>query len=179
MEVVNPERENSDLDFTESVTKIIDRAKGLNTSDQNDLEFLVLNISEKEHLIIRTQDVDEKDKSIHKLLRKVNFEPNSIRKIEFWYNPLQLDNGELISASLKFTEEKWKNRTVIRLIGASTYPSEALSNPPRRPPQEGLYPVYDRDTIDWSKMPQHTPITTKEASKLLEKIKNKVLTKIR
>lgn len=179
MELVNSERENSNLDFTDSITKIIDGAKSLKTSDKNNPEFTVLNISEKEQLVIHIQVVDEKDKSIHKPLRRVNFEPQSIRKIEIWYNPLQLDNGELVSVSFNFTEEKWKDQTATRLIGASIYPSEALSNPLRRSPQEGLYPIYDRDTIDRSKMPQRTPIATEEAAELLEKIRNKVLTKLR
>ncbi|MGB6838791.1 MAG: hypothetical protein WBD86_02145 [Microgenomates group bacterium] len=172
--IYNPESKNPNLNFTRLVTKIIDDTKLLAETDKSNPDFLTLEINKGEHLVIRIQDIDKKGKSLHKLYQRLNLEPQSVRNIEIFYNPLQLDGGNLVSATFNFTEEEWKNRTVTRLIKAGTFPSEALANPSRRSPQEGLYPAYDRDTIDWSKMPQRTPIAAEEVIKLLEKIKDKV-----
>jgi len=172
--IYSPEKNDPNLDFTRLVTEIIDNTKLLAGTDKNNPDFITLDISEGEHIVIHLQDVDKKGKSLHKLYQKLNLEPQSVRKIEIFYNPLQLDSGKLVSTTFDFIEEGWKNRTATRLIKAHTIPSEALANPPRRSPQEGLYPVYDRDIIDWSKMPQRSPIVAEEVTKLLEKIRDKV-----
>ncbi len=169
------ERMIPDTDFASLVTEVVDNTKLLAGTGKDNPDYVTLDIGEAEHVVIHIEDIDKKNKSIHKRHKRINFEPQSVRKIEIWYNPLHLDNGELVSTILEFTEEKREERTVTKLTNARTYPSEALANPPRRRPPEGLYPVYDRDTIDWSKMPEHRSIAAEEAIKLLEKIRDRVL----
>jgi len=167
----SPERKQ-ELDFIESVTKIIDNAKRLTGSNEDHQEFTVLDINEKEHLVIRVQEIDKKK---GRLYQKLDLKPSKVKDIEIWYGHLQLEDGELVNLTLNFRQQERKNQQTMKLIKASTRPWMADEDVPRRKPQKGIYPIYDRDTIDFSKMPGPIPLNYEKATELLEKIQKKVL----
>ena len=173
--LVGPERKSSNLDFTESVTKIVDSAKHLVTPDKDNLEFTVLDINKSEQLVIHTQEID---KQKDKLYKKLGKKPLKVKDIQIWYSHLQSESGEPVNLTLNFRQEEWKNKIHTNLVQAGTRPSKVFENPPRlKNPPKGIYPIKDRDTIDWSKIPPRTPVNEEEAIRLLEKIQEKVSVK--
>lgn len=161
-------------DFKKSVSELIDDARRLASLDKNLPDLIGLDMDKNEYLIIQFFEDEKPEDTLQKLSRKFNLEPQKTTKIEIFYSPLKLDDDKQIAITLKFVQKKWKNRESLKFVEGSTRSSEILANPHRRPPQEGLYPVYDRDTIDWAKIPQGTPINEDEAVKILQKIQGKV-----
>lgn len=174
MEVSSNPEGKQQLNLRESVLHLIDSARQLASPDKNSPDLIGLDLNGNGFLTISFFETGEPENIIQKLSQRFNFEPQRATKIEISCSQLKLDDSEPVSTSLEFVQEEWKDRKSMKFIRGSTRPSKFWDNPPRRPPQEGLYPVYDRDTIDWTRVPQGTPVNEEKAAKLLEKIQEKV-----